>query len=241
MARSISSFVSASRPEPHTSPREGAPSPAPPRRVVRAPVLGLLLAVPGWTSPASAQVAEREQVPWYTEVGAFGEVDRDLDPLAQDTERLATGLGAEFRLGRPLTANLDADAGLRLGGAVRGAGYVLGADTGLRLHPDTLIAPYLGLRLGYTRIGGAFDDAEGATASEGRTIQDSLHLRPEVGLAVGRTDTLRVLFGLTLNYRVASRFRAEDADGVPLSREGSSVEASGVAGTVVRLAVAVEL
>lgn len=210
------------------------------RRVVgRSPVAAFALLA--WAPPALAQIADPESVPWYTEVGAFGEVDRDLDPLAADGESLATGLGAEFRLGRPLSAHLDADAGLRLGGAVQEAGYVLGTDVGLRLHPDTFVAPSVGLRLGYTRIGGAFRDSEGAATHRGRTTQDSIHLRPELGLSIGRTDTLRVLLGVTLNYRLFNRFSAEDADGVPLSRDGSSVETNGLAGTMARLAVAVEL
>lgn len=195
----------------------------------------------GLAGAASAQENESESVPWYTELGAFGEIDRDLDPMADEPQSYATGLGAEVRLGRALTPNLDADAGLRLGGAVESEGYVLGTDVGLRLHPDTFVAPYLGVRLGYTRIGGSFRDVESRSDAEGRTTQDSVHFRPELGLSLGRTDTLRVLLGVTLNYRLFNRYNAQDSDGVPLSRESPTLEANGLAGTMARLAVAVEL
>lgn len=198
-------------------------------------------------SPARAQaqaaVDLARDVSWYAEAGAFAEVGDDRDPLAGDAERRATGLGAELRLGRPLAGFLDADAGLRLGGDVLRAGYVLGADLGLRVHPGTFVAPFLGLRLGYTRIGGSFEDAEarGGSGGTGRTTQDGLHLRPEVGLAIGRTDRLRVVLGVGLDYRLVNDFRAEDGDGLPLSRETSPLQGGGLAGATARLAVAIEL
>lgn len=200
-------------------------------------------------TPARAQAqapAERTAdrgAEWYAEAGAFAEVGDDRDPLAGDAARRATGLGAELRLGRPLAWFLDADAGLRLGGDVTRAGYVLGADLGLRVHPGTFVSPFVGLRLGYTRIGGSFEDAEarGGAGGTGRTTQDGLHLRPEVGLALGRTDRLRVLLGVGLDYRLLNDFRAEDGDGLPLSRETSPLQGGGLAGATARLAVAVEL
>jgi hypothetical protein len=205
-----------------------------------ASALDALSAVP---ARAQAQVQDPSAVAWYAEAGAFAELGDDRDPLAGDAARRTTGLGAELRLGRPLAGFLDADAGLRLGGDVLRAGYVFGADLGVRVHPATFVAPFLGLRLGYTRIGGSFDDAaaRGGAGGTGRTTQDGLHLRPELGLAIGRTDRLRVLLGVGLDYRLLNDFRAEDGDGLPLSRETSSLQGDGLAGATARLAVAIEL
>ena len=192
---------------------------------------------------ATAEAPAPASTAWYAEAGAFAELADDRDPLADDAARRATGLGAELRLGRPLAGWLDADAGLRLGGDVLREGYVFGADVGLRVHPLTFVAPFAGLRMGYTRIGGSFDDAEarGGAGGTGRTTQDGLHLRPEIGLAIGRTERLRVLVGVGLDYRLLNDFRAEDGDGLPVSRETSPLQGGGLAGATARLAVAIEL
>ncbi len=106
-----------------------------------ASALDALSAVP---ARAQAQVQDPSAVAWYAEAGAFAELGDDRDPLAGDAARRTTGLGAELRLGRPLAGFLDADAGLRLGGDVLRAGYVFGADLGVRVHPATFVAPFLG-------------------------------------------------------------------------------------------------
>lgn len=200
----------------------------------------LALALLAAAGPARADEAPS---PWYTEAGAFAEFDRDRDPLGVESDTRSAGLGAEVRLGRSLSPHVDLDAGLRIGGDVARTGYVLGADTGLRLHPDTFVAPYIGLRAGYTRVVGSFADpaaAEGAQAL-GRTTQDGLHLRPEVGLAIGRTDTLRVLLGVTANVRLLNTYRAVDGDGLPTGQGAAEMEAPGLAGAMARLAVSVAL
>ncbi len=50
-----------------------------------------------------------------------------------------------------------------------------------------------------------------------------------------------MLLGVGLDYRLLNDFRAEDGDGLPLSRETSSLQGDGLAGATARLAVAIEL
>jgi hypothetical protein len=193
-------------------------------------------------APDALEVSRRSGAAWYFEGGAFAEVNDDVNPAATSagTPGQTAGLGVEVRLGRSLARWLGVDAGLRLGGNADDAASTVGVDFGLRLETGQFVSPYAGLRLGYTFVSGQFeDDWEPATAGRGETAGHALHLRPEVGVAVGNPRTIRVLAGVTANRALARRVSATYADGLPVPDGELARAAGGGDGLGGRLAVSV--